>query len=324
MQVLHALRGVLILCALAVLNLAAPALAQPYPNKPIQVMVPYPPGGIVDNLTRALLPKLTSALGQPLIVENKPGAGGSIGTAQIAKARPDGYSVLMVFDTHAVNPLLYKLPYDSEKDLTPVALISTSPLIVVTPPAVPVNSLKELVALAKAKPGALNYASTGAGSSNQLAAELFKSTAGVDMTHVPYKGGAPAITDVLGGRVEVMFVSATSVLQHIKTGKMKALAVTTRERLALLPDTPTVAETYPSFEAQSWVGMLAPAGTPPEIVKRLNDEVRAALQSPELVALFQTQALRTQPGTPQDFGRFIRGEEERWGAVIRKAGIKVE
>ena len=185
MQVLHALRGVLILCALAVLNLAAPALAQPYPNKPIQVMVPYPPGGIVDNLTRALLPKLTAALGQPLIIENKPGAGGSIGTAQIAKARPDGYSVLMVFDTHAVNPLLYKLPYDSEKDLTPVALISTSPLIVVTPPAVPANSIKELVALAKAKPGALNYASTGAGSSNQLAAELFKSTAGVDMTHVP-------------------------------------------------------------------------------------------------------------------------------------------
>jgi tripartite-type tricarboxylate transporter receptor subunit TctC len=313
-----------VLTALA-LCLAAPLLhAQPYPNKPIQVMVPYPPGGIIDNLTRALLPKLTAALGQPLIVENTPGAGGSIGTAQVAKAKPDGYSVLMVFDTHAVNPLLYKLPYDSDKDLTPVALISTSPLIVVSPPAVPANSIRELVALAKAKPGVLNYASTGAGSSNQLAAELFKSTAGIDLTHVPYKGGAPASTDVLGGRVEVMFVSATSVLQHIKAGKMKALAVTTRERMAQLPEVPTVAETYPGFEAQSWGGMLAPGGTPAEIVNRLNAEVRAALQTPELTALFQTQALRAAPGTPQDFGRFIRAEEERWGAVIRKAGIKVE
>jgi tripartite-type tricarboxylate transporter receptor subunit TctC len=315
----HTLFAALALC------LAAPALyAQPYPNKPIQVMVPYPPGGIIDNLTRAMLPKLSAALGQPLIIENKPGAGGSIGTAQVAKARPDGYSVLMVFDTHAVNPLLYKLPYESDKDLTPIALISTSPLIVVSPPALPANSIKELVALAKAKPGVLNYASTGAGSSNQLAAELFKSTAGVDMTHVPYKGGAPAITDVLGGRVEVMFVSATSVLQHIKAGKMKALAVTTRERIALLPEVPTVAETYPGFEAQSWGGMLAPGGTPPEIVNRLNAEVRAALQTPELTSLFQTQALRAAPGTPQDFGRFIHTETERWGAVIRKANIKVE
>jgi len=307
------------------LLLGATALhAQPYPNKPVQLVVPYPPGGIVDNISRAMLPKLTAALGQPILIDNKPGAGGSIGTAQVAKAKPDGYTMLMVFDTHAVNPLLYKLPFDSDKDLSPVALISTSPLILVTPPAVPVGSVKELVALAKSRPGALNYASTGAGSSNQLAAELFKSTAGVDLTHVPYKGGAPAITDVLGGRVETMFVSATSVLQHIKAGKMKAIAVTTRERMALLPEVPTVAETYSSFEAQSWVGMLAPGGTPPDIVARWNKEVRAALQTPELAAMFQQQALRAGNGSPQDFGHFIHGETERWGAVIRKAGIKVE
>jgi tripartite-type tricarboxylate transporter receptor subunit TctC len=300
------------------------AQAQPYPNKPIQLIVPYPPGGIVDNITRAMLPKLSGSLGQPLVIDNKPGAGGSIGTAQVAKARPDGYTLLMVFDTHAVNPLLYKLSYDSDKDLTPISLISTSPLVLVTPPAVPVNSVKELVAMAKAKPGLLNYASTGAGSSNQLTAELFKMTAGVDLTHVPYKGGAPAITDVLGGRVETMFVSATSVLQHIKAGKMKALAVTTKERIPALPDTPTVADSYPGFEAQSWVGMLAPGQTPPDIVNRLNKEVHAALQSPELVSLFQAQSLRAAAGTPQDFGRFIHAETERWGVVIRKANIKVE
>jgi tripartite-type tricarboxylate transporter receptor subunit TctC len=310
--------------AAVALTFAAAAQAQPYPTKPIQVIVPYPPGGIVDNITRAMLPKLSSSLGQPLVIDNKPGAGGSIGTAQVAKAKPDGYTLLMVFDTHAVNPLLYKLTYDSDKDLTPVSLISTSPLVLVTPPAVPANSVKELVALAKAKPGALNYASTGAGSSNQLTAELFKMTANVDLTHVPYKGGAPAITDVLGGRVETMFVSATSVLQHIKAGKMKALAVTTKERIPALPDTPTVADSYPGFEAQSWVGMLAPGQTPNEIVARLNKEVHAALQSPELVSLFQAQSLRAAAGTPQDFGRFIHAETERWGVVIRKANIKVE
>jgi tripartite-type tricarboxylate transporter receptor subunit TctC len=306
--------------------LAVPALqAQAaYPNKPISLVVPFPAGGILDNVSRAMAPRLDAALGQPVIIENKAGAGGSIGSAQVAKARPDGYTLLMAFDTHAVNPFLYKLPFDSDRDLTPIALIGTSPLIVVTPADRPVNNIRELVALAKSKPGALNYASTGAGSSNQLAAELFKSTAGIDMMHVPYKGGAPAITDVLGGRVDVMFVSAPSVLAHIKAGKMKALAVTTRERIPQLPDVPTVAETYPGFEAQSWIGMLAPGQTPPDIVRRLNAEVHAALQTPELRTLFQNQALRLQLGTPQEFGRFIHSEGERWKAVIDKAGIKVE
>nr|WP_279343677.1 tripartite tricarboxylate transporter substrate binding protein [Variovorax terrae] len=271
-----------------------------------------------------MLPKLTTSLGQPLVIDNKAGAGGSIGTAQVAKAKADGYTLLMAFDTHVVNPMLYKLSFDSEKDLTPVALVGTSPLIVVVPKDSPANSLKELVAMAKSKPGVLNFASTGAGSSNQLAAELFKTTAGVEMTHVPYKGGAPAITDVLGGRVDVMFVSAPSVLTHIKAGTMKALAVTTRERIAQLPEVPTVGETYPGYEVQSWVGMLAPGKTPPDIVKRLNAEVRAALQVPETKALLQAQALRLASGGPEDFGHFLQVEGERWGAVIRKANIKVD
>ncbi|WP_295854613.1 tripartite tricarboxylate transporter substrate binding protein [uncultured Xylophilus sp.] len=308
------------------LALAAPALRAQgaWPSKPIQVVVPFPPGGIIDNVTRALQPRLEATLGQPLVIENRAGAGGSIGSAVVAKARPDGYTLLMAFDTHAVNPLLYKLPFDSDKDLTPVALIGVSPLLVVTPADAPVQSIRELVALAKSRPGALNYASTGAGSSNQLAAELFKMTAGIDMAHVPYKGGAPAITDVLGGRVDVMFVSATSVLQHIKAGKMKVLATTTPERIPQLPDVPTVAETYPGYVAQSWLGMLAPGQTPPDIVARLNREVHAALETPALRSLFQAQALRAVPGTPQDFGRFIHAQADGWRDVIRKANIKVD
>lgn len=310
----------------AALALSVPALrAQAkWPVKPIEVVVPFPPGGIVDNVTRALSTKLNTALGQQLIIQNKPGAGGSIGTGQVARATPDGHTLLMTFDTHVVNPQMYKLPFDSEKDLTPVVLVSTSPLILATPTDVPATSVKELVDLAKSKPGVLNYASTGAGSSNQLAAELFKMTAGVDIAHVPYKGGAPAIADVLAGRIQVMFVSAPSVLAHIKAGKMKALAVTTRERIPQLPDVPTVAETYPGFEVKSWVGMLAPGKTPPEVVERLNREVLAALKTPELQALFRNQALIPAGGTPQDFGRFMREQGELWGDVIRKANIKAD
>jgi len=295
-----------------------------YPNKPIQVVVPFPAGGIVDNVFRAMSPSLQAGLGQPLVVDIKPGAGGSIGAGFAARAKPDGYTLLMVFDTFAVNPLLYKLSFDAEKDLTPVALIGTSSMVVVVPAASPVNSLAELVSLAKSKPGQLNYASTGTGSSNQLAAELFKMTAGIDMNHIPYKGGAPAITDVIGAQVDVMFVSASSVLAHIKSGKMKALAVTTKTRIPHLPDTPCVSDTYPSFEVRSWLGLLVPAKTPQAIVQQLHHEVRAAQQTPELKNFFQAQAIDVSIGSPQQFGDFIKGETERWGEVIRRAKIKVD
>jgi tripartite-type tricarboxylate transporter receptor subunit TctC len=295
-----------------------------YPNKPIQVVVPFPAGGIVDNVFRAMSPSLQAGLGQPLVVDIKPGAGGSIGAGFAARAKPDGYTLLMVFDTFAVNPLLYKLNFDADKDLAPVALIGTSSMVVVVPAASPVNSLAELVSLAKSKPGQLNYASTGTGSSNQLAAELFKMTAGIDMNHIPYKGGAPAITDVIGAQVDVMFVSASSVLAHIKSGKMKALAVTTKTRIPHLPDTPCVSDTYPSFEVRSWLGLLVPAKTPSAIVQQLHHEVRAAQQTPELKSFFQAQAIDVSSGSPQQFGDFIKAETERWGEVIRRAKIKVD
>lgn len=310
--------------ALSAATLVPAARAQAWPAKPIQLVVPFPAGGIVDNVSRALLPGLAKALGQPLVIDNKAGAGGSIGAAQVARASPDGYTLLMTFDTHVVNPLLYKLPFDSDRDLMPVALVGTSPLIVAVPASLPVQSLKDLVAMAKARPGALNYASTGAGSSNQLATELFKSMAGVDLLHVPFKGGAPAITELLSGRIDVMFVSAPSVLQHIAAGKLKALAVTTPERIAQLPGVPTVAESHPGYEAQSWIGLLAPSKLPPDIVSRLHTELRALARTPEIEAFFQARALRPASGSPQDFGRFLQDERARWGEVIRKADIKAE
>ena len=300
------------------------AQTESYPSKPIQIVIPFPPGGIVDNVFRAISPSLSAALSQPLVVDNKPGAGGSIGAGLVAKAKPDGYTLLMVFDTFAVNPLLYKLPFDATHDLTPVALLCTSPLAMVVPASSPANTFAEWMALAKSKPGALNYASTGAGSSNQLAAESFKMTSGIDINHIPYKGGAPAITDLIGGQVDVMFVSASSVLGHIRAGKLKALAVTSKSRIAQLPGIPAVSEFYPSFEVRSWVGMLAPAQVPTAIIQQLNGELRKVFQKPEVRQYFQGQALDIAAGSPAQFGEFLKGETDRWAEVIRKANIKVD
>ena len=300
------------------------AQTESYPSKPIQIVIPFPPGGIVDNVFRAISPSLSAALSQPLVVDNKPGAGGSIGAGLVAKAKPDGYTLLMVFDTFAVNPLLYKLPFDATHDLTPVALLCTSPLAMVVPASSPANTFAEWMALAKSKPGALNYASTGAGSSNQLAAESFKMTSGIDINHIPYKGGAPAITDLIGGQVDVMFVSASSVLGHIRAGKLKALAVTSKSRIAQLPGIPAVSEFYPSFEVRSWVGMLAPAQVPSAIIHQLNGELRKVFQKPEVRQYFQGQALDIAVGSPAQFGEFLKGETDRWAEVIRKANIKVD
>jgi tripartite-type tricarboxylate transporter receptor subunit TctC len=300
------------------------AQTESYPSKPIQIVIPFPPGGIVDNVFRAISPSLSAALSQPLVVDNKPGAGGSIGAGLVAKAKPDGYTLLMVFDTFAVNPLLYKLPFDATHDLTPVALLCTSPLAMVVPASSPANTFADWMALAKSKPGALNYASTGAGSSNQLAAESFKMTSGIDINHIPYKGGAPAITDLIGGQVDVMFVSASSVLGHIRAGKLKALAVTSKSRIAQLPGIPAVSEFYPSFEVRSWVGMLAPAQVPTAIIQQLNGELRKVFQKPEVRQYFQGQALDIAVGSPAQFGEFLKGETDRWAEVIRKANIKVD
>jgi len=295
-----------------------------YPSKPVHVVVPFPAGGIVDNVTRRLSAALSTILGQPLVVENRAGAGGSIGAAQVARAKADGYTLLTAFDTHAVNPLLYRLNFDSEKDLKPIALIVTSPLVLVVHPSVPVDSLHALVDLAKVKPNALHYASTGTGSSNHLTTELFKTISGTSFNHVPYKGGAPAITDVLGGQVHLMFVSISSVIAHIRAGRMRPLAVTSQQRVAALPDVPPVSDTYDGFEAQSWVGLLAPTGIPVSIVEKLNRGVNAALQSPEFQQFLDEQSLNPAGGTPEQFGAFMQTQTQKWREVIAQQNIKVE
>lgn len=302
---------------------ATPATAA-YPEKPIELIVPFPPGGIVDVVTRTMARQLNDSLKQPLVVVNKAGAGGSIGAAQVARSTPDGYTLLMAFDTHAINPLLYKLPFDSNKDLAPISLIGTSALVLAVPASVPANSVPELVEMAKRDPAALNYASTGAGSSNQLAAELFKSTTGINLTHIPYKGGAPAIADLLAARVQVMFVSASSVLSHIRAGKLKALAVTTRQPIPQLPDVPSITQYYPSFEAKSWIGVLAPAGTPADIISRLNTEIHNALDTPEMTAFFNKQAIQAAPTSPAEFGNFMQDQTSKWSSVINDSNIRVE
>jgi tripartite-type tricarboxylate transporter receptor subunit TctC len=311
------------LACLMLAFIATPASAA-YPEKPIELIVPFPPGGIVDVVTRTIARQLSDVLKQPLVVVNKAGAGGSIGAAQVARAAPDGYTLLMAFDTHAINPLLYKLPFDSDKDLTPISLLGTSALVLAVPASVPANSVPELVAMAKRDPTALNYASTGAGSSNQLAAELFKSTTGINLTHIPYKGGAPAIADLLAARVQVMFVSTSSVLSHIRAGKLKALAVTTKQPIPQLPNVPSITQYYPSFEAKSWIGMLAPAGTPQDIISRLNTEIKNVLNTPEMAAFFDKQAIQAAPSSPAEFGKFMLDQTQKWSSVIRESSIKVE
>lgn len=297
--------------------------AQTYPERMIRVIVPFPAGGIVDNTTRALTARLSTAFNQQFLIENKGGAGGTVGTVEVVRAAPDGYTLLTTFDTHAVSDQLYKLSYNPHKDLAPVALIATSPLALVVHPSVPANTVAELVALAKAKPDALNYASTGIGSSNQLTAELFNTIAGIKITHVPYRGGAPAIADIVAGQVQVMFVSVPSVLEHIRAGKLKALAVTTAQRIPVLPDVPTIATTYPGFEVQSWVGMLAPAATPRPIVEKLNASVRAALKTPDLKSWLDAQSLVPVDEPPEAFGRFLENEGRKWSDVIQKNNIRL-
>lgn len=300
------------------------ASAQTYPTQPIQITVPFPAGGIVDNVTRKLGVQISSSLGQPVVIDNKAGAGGSIGAAQVARAQPDGYTLLSAFDTHAVNPLLFKLPFDSDKDLRPIVLVARSPLVLLVHPSVPAQNVQELVALAKSKPDSLNYASTGAGSSNHLTAELFKSITDTSMAHVPYKGGAPAITDIVGGQVQVMFVSVTSVLAHIRAGKLRPLAVTSKERIAALPDVPPIGDSYKGFEVYSWLGLLAPAKVPDDIVAKINSTVNTALKTPEIQKFLESQSLNPAGGTPQEFQSFMSAETKRWADLIKRQKIQTD
>jgi len=302
----------------------AAALAQT-PGKPIRVIVPWPAGGTVDGVARVIGPSFSSGLGRTLIVENKAGAGGSIGQAEAAKAPADGNTVLLVFDTHAVNHLLYKnLGYDPFKSFEHVSLLVTSPQVLAGATNFAPSTVAELVAHAKSNPGKVTYATVGAGSSNHLNALLLANRTGIEMTHVPYKGGAPMMIDLVGGQVNVMFVSAPQAIPQAKAGRMKALAIGSSRRIPQLPDTPTVAETLPGFAAQSWVGMLVPAGTPKEIVGRLHAEAAKTLAGPEVRGKLAGQGFEVVGSTPEEFLAFARAESEKWAKVIRDYQIRVE
>ena len=313
----------------AVCSVAAGAAsaADEYPNKPIRIVVGFPSGQGTDTIARAVAPKMQSVLGQPLIVENRPGAGGILGQQTAANAAPDGYTILFTSaGPMAVNPGVYtKLPYDPVKDYAPIGGVINVPLVMVASAKLPANNLKELLAMAKAKPGELNFASSGNGVTNHLAMEMLTQAAGVKITHVPYKGSPPALTDLMGGLVSVMFDTPVSVLPFIKDGRMKALAVSGSSRIAALPDVPTVAESgFPGFSAVSWMAFVAPAKTPAPIVARLSDAVAQTVASPEMQTYFRNQGVEPMPMTSPQLGAFIKSEVDKWGKAAHAAGAKVD
>jgi tripartite-type tricarboxylate transporter receptor subunit TctC len=307
---------------------AAPASAQDtrdYPSKPIRFIVPYPPGGGTDVVARILAEPLGAALGQPIIIDNRGGAAGNLGTDLAAKAAPDGYTILFTLSSHTINPRLYdKLPFDVERDFAPISLAALSPQILVAHPSVPVSNVHELIALAKAEPGKLNFASVGTGSPGHIAGELFKLKTGVDMVHVPYKGGGPAVTDTLGGQVQLLFVTLPAAMQYVKAGRLKALAVTSDKRSVAAPDIPTLAETVPDCIVNSWYGALAPAKTPPPIIARLQEAFVKVLAMPAVREKLLLQGAEAASSTSAEFERRIRDELKQWEYVIREARIKAE
>ncbi len=318
--------GVLAGMALALGPLNA-ALAQSYPSKPIRVIVPFPPGGTTDILARALGIHLTKAWGQPVPIENRPGAGGNIGADLVAKSPPDGYTLIMgTVGTHAINMSLYsRMPYDTVKDFAPITLVASVPNVLVVHPSMPVKTVRDLIELAKSKPGQINFASSGNGTSIHLAGELFKTMAGVSMVHVPYKGSAPAVADLLGGQVSLMFDNMPSSLPHIKAGKLRGIAVTSARRSPATPELPTIAEAaLPGYEASSWFGMLAPAGTPKEIVGKLNHTIVASLQTPEMKERLSSQGAEPVGNTPEEFAAYIQAEIAKWAKVVKASGAKLD
>ena len=313
----------------AALLAAAPtaALAQAWPAKPIRWVVPFPPGGGNDTIARLVAQKLTGPLGQQVVVDNRPGAGGTIGAEAAARAPADGYTMFLAgVATHGINPnLRRKLPYDALKDFQAVSLIASAPLLVVVHPSLPVKSVKELVAVAKARPGQINYASNGAGGSSHLAVELFNMMTGTKMVHVPYKGLAPALTDLMSGEVQVMFSSAVAMLPQVKAGRLRAIAMTGSKRSAAIPTVPTVAEAgVPGYETGSWYGVVVPAGTPKVAIDRLSKEIQAIVKSPDITNKLNEEAVIPVGSTPEAFDKHIRNELARWSKVIKAAKIELE
>lgn len=306
------------------LGLAAGTVAQDYPSKPVTLVVPFAAGGTVDKVARQIQEPLRARLGQPLIIDNRGGAGGTIGMAAVAKSPPDGYTVALVFDSYATEQHIYpKLPYTTLRDLTGVSYVARSPMVLVVPAASPYKTLQDYVAAAKKK-GAVSYASVGAGSSNHLAAELFHETAGTSGVHVPFKGGGPAVTDLLGGHVDSMIASLPLVLQHVQGGKLRALAVTSPKRTTALPDVPSMAETLKGFEVYSWVGMVAPSRTPAAVLDKLAADMTATLHDPEVAKRFTEGGFEVVAGSREQMNQLVKSESERWGRVIKARGIVAE
>jgi tripartite-type tricarboxylate transporter receptor subunit TctC len=318
-------------CVGALAALAAtPARAQTvasYPSKPIKLIVPFPPGGSTDILARTLGQKLNEAWGQPVIIDNRGGAGGSIGADLAAKSPADGYTLMMGhIGTLAVNVSLYsKLPYDPVRDFTPVSMVAVVPNVLVVNPSLPAKSVPELIAYAKANPGKLDYSSGGNGSAAHLALEYFKLQSRTFIVHVPYKGTAPSVVDVIGGQVSMTMTGAPAVMPHVKSGRLRALAVSSAKRLEALPDIPTIAEAgIPGFEATQWYGIVTPAGTPSAVVQKLNTEINKIMQSKEMRDRLNAEGAIASPGTPEQFGAYIKAEIARWATVIKAAGMKVD
>ena len=320
-------RTALVVVVGAIVSWSASALAQqPYPSRPIRLISPFAPGGGNDILCRTIAPKLIERIRQQVIVDNRPGANGIIGTEAAARSAPDGYTIVLIPSGHAVNASLHrKLPYDSIRDFTPITLVGSSPLILAVHPSLPARSVKELIALAKAHPEQLTYGSAGIGSSGHLGGALFEALTGAKMVHVPYKGMSLAITDLMSGQVSLVFGTSLSVMPHVRSGRLRAMATTGTQRSAALPDLPTVVEAgVPGYEAGLWYGFVGPARIPGEIVRRLNTEIAAVLKLPEVRERLASQGVEARPSTPEEFGRLMVSDLERWAKVVQRAGIRAE
>jgi tripartite-type tricarboxylate transporter receptor subunit TctC len=301
-----------------------PALAQPYPNQPIRIIAPFPAGGLVDVLARAVGEEISKSVGQPVIVENKPGAGGNIGAELVSKAAPDGYTLMMTSPgIQSINQFLYKtMPFDPDKAFTPISLVADMPMLVLVHPKTNIKSLKELMAAAKANPGKLNFGSAGVGTTGHLGQALLVHVADIKVTHVPYKGAAPAVNDLIAGHIDGVVDNPPIVMAHIKSGTIAPLAVAAKERLAVLPDVPTSVEAgLPDWQASSWFGLMAPAGTPPAIVQRLHAEVIMALKQPSMQRFITESGIKLVGNSPEEFGELIVAERKKWGEIIKAANI---
>jgi tripartite-type tricarboxylate transporter receptor subunit TctC len=321
-------KTIAMLIGAAMLPMATPAAAQAptYPDKPIRIVVPFPVGGVADTFGREIGRKLTEAWGQPVVVDNRTGAGGNIGADIVAKSAPDGYTLVIGnIGTHAVNvSLLPVMPFDPIKDFTPIVHVLDAEGLLVVNPSIKATTVPELIALARAQPGTLSYGSAGVGTTSHLAGELFKSMTKVDIVHVPYKGNVPAITDLLGGQTSMIFATMPTVLPHVRAGKLRPLAVLGTARSPALPDVPTVAESVPGFEVSNWIGLFGPAGMPPAIVARLNVEVQKIMRSPEIQKRLETEGAKFIPMTPDQFATFQKAEITKWAKTIKDANIKVD